>query len=71
MAKELIYRLSDPGYTIYHRAALGGLAATVRAWGMNKPEGIEAELQNDYVRLAWTDELPDQEALRRVLAASS
>ncbi len=70
MAKELIYRLSNPSYTIYHRAALGGLAATVRAWGANKPEGIEAELQNDYVRLTWNDELPDQEALRRILAAS-
>jgi CRISPR-associated protein Cas8a1/Csx13 len=70
MAKELIYRLSNPGYTIYHRAALGGLAATVRAWGASKPEGIEAELQSDSVRLAWNDELPDQEALRRILAAS-
>src|SRR5205085_282800 len=70
MAKELIYRLSNPGYTIYHRAALGGLAATVRAWGANKPEGIEAELQSDYVKLAWSDALPDQEALRRILSAS-
>lgn len=70
MAKELIYRLSNPGYTIYHRAALGGLAATVRAWGANKPEGIDAELRDDYVRLAWDDELPDQEALRRILSAS-
>src|SRR5437867_4302502 len=70
MAKELIYRLSNPGYTIYHRAALGGLAATVRAWGAIKPEGIEAELQSDYVRLAWGNDLLDQEALRRILAAS-
>lgn len=70
MAKELIYRLSNPGYTIYHRAALGGLAATVRAWGANKPEGIAAELQSDFVRLAWGDGLSDQEALRRTLAAS-
>jgi CRISPR-associated protein Cas8a1/Csx13 len=70
MAKELIYRLSNPGYTIYHRAALGGLAATVRAWGASKPEGIEADLQRDFVRLAWNDDLSDQEALRRILAAS-
>ena len=28
----LVYRLSDPGFTIYHRAALGGMAATIRAW---------------------------------------
>ena len=33
MENELIYSLSHPGYTIYHRAALGGLAATIRAWG--------------------------------------
>lgn len=70
MAKELIYRLSNPGYTIYHRAALGGLTATVRAWGENRPAGIEAELQRDHVRLAWGDELEDQEALRRILAAA-
>jgi CRISPR-associated protein Cas8a1/Csx13 len=70
MAKELIYRLSNPGYTIYHRAALGGLAATIRAWGANKPPGIEAELQSDSVRLAWGDDLPDQEALRRIFDAS-
>jgi CRISPR-associated protein Cas8a1/Csx13 len=70
MAKELIYRLSNPGYTIYHRAALGGLAATIRAWGTNKPEGIEADLQRDFIRLAWGNGLSDQEALRRILAAS-
>jgi CRISPR-associated protein Cas8a1/Csx13 len=70
MAKELIYRLSNPGYTIYHRAALGGLAATIRAWGASKPPGIEAEVQPDFVRLAWGDDLTDQEALRRILDAS-
>jgi len=30
--KSIAYRLDDPGFTIYHRAALGGLAATIRAW---------------------------------------
>jgi CRISPR-associated protein Cas8a1/Csx13 len=70
MVKELIYRLSNPGYTIYHRAALGGLAATLRAWGANKPEGIEADMQRDFVRLAWSDDLSDQEAMRRILASS-
>jgi len=70
MARETIYRLSNPGYTIYHRAALGGLAATIRAWGENKPLGIEATLQRDHVRLAWTDDLSDQEALRRIIEAS-
>lgn len=72
MAREITYRLSNPGYTIYHRAALGGLAATIRAWGDDKPDGIEAELCNDNVsvRLSWGDDLTDQEALRRILAAS-
>lgn len=70
MAKELIYRLSSPDCTIYHRAALGGLAATIRAWGDHLPEGIQAELDSNSVRLTWTDEISDREALRRILAAS-
>lgn len=70
MAREITYRLSDPGYTIYHRAALGGLAATIRAWGDDKPDGVEAELRNDSVRLSWGGDITDQEALRRILAAS-
>src|SRR2546423_1827379 len=68
--RELSYRLSDPNFTIYHRAALGGLAATVRAWGKNPPDGIEAEVTRDSVRLSWDDGLTAQEALRRILAAS-
>jgi CRISPR-associated protein Cas8a1/Csx13 len=68
--RELSYRLSNPNFTIYHRAALGGLAATVRAWGKNSPEGIEAEVTRDGVRLSWNDSLTAQEALRRILAAS-
>jgi len=64
MEKELIYRLSNPGYTIYHRAALGGLAATIRAWGAHPPEGITAEVTRDCIRLAWSDRKTDQEALR-------
>jgi CRISPR-associated protein Cas8a1/Csx13 len=70
MEKELIYRLSNPGYTIYHRAALGGLAATIRAWGTNPPDGITAEITRDRARLAWSDQTPDQEALCRILGAS-
>jgi len=70
MAKELIYRLGNPGYTIYHRAALGGLAATIRTWGDAKPEGVEAELERDSVQLNWNGSLTDQEALQRLLAAS-
>jgi CRISPR-associated protein Cas8a1/Csx13 len=70
MEKELVYRLSNPGYTIYHRAALGGLSATIRAWGTNLPDGITAEVSRDYVRLAWNNEITDQETLRRILDAS-
>lgn len=70
MGKELIYRLHNPNYTIYHRAALGGLAATIQAWSNNPPKGIAAELQKDFVRLSWADDLPDQEALRLILDAS-
>ncbi|MDC3952629.1 type I-MYXAN CRISPR-associated Cas8a1/Cmx1 [Polyangium jinanense] len=70
MAREMIYRLTDPGYTIYHRAALGGLAATVEAWGKKGPEGIRASVTSGEVRLGWGDELTDQEALRRILDAS-
>lgn len=70
MAKQLTYRLTNPGYTIYHRAALGGLAATIRAWGKNAPAGIEAEFTRDSARLAWGDDIAEQEALRRILNAS-
>lgn len=70
MANQLAYRLNDPGYTIYHRAALGGLAATILSWRKNPPEGIMAEVKRDGVRLTWGDEITDQEALRRILAAS-
>ncbi|MEX2140455.1 MAG: type I-MYXAN CRISPR-associated Cas8a1/Cmx1 [Pirellulales bacterium] len=70
MEKPLIYRLSNPGYTIYHRAALGGLAATVRSWGGHQPQGITAELSSDGIVITWADGLTTQEALRRILAAS-
>lgn len=70
MARELIFRLSDPAYTIYHRAALGGLAATVRAWGNRPPAGISARLARDHVRIAWGDDVTDQNALRQILDAS-
>lgn len=73
MARELIYRLTNPDYTIYHRAALGGLAATALAWREKRgkpPQGIEHEVKRDRVRLAWGDALTDQEALQRILDAS-
>jgi CRISPR-associated protein Cas8a1/Csx13 len=70
MAHELNYRLSNPNFTIYHRAALGGLAATIRSWGANKPESIETEVTRDSVRMSWDDDITNQEALRRILAAS-
>lgn len=75
LPNPLIYRVSDPGYTIYHRAALGGLAATVRAWqdddnNYDSPEGIIAKLAGDTIELLWMDDMPAQEVVRRILAAS-
>lgn len=66
---ELIYRLNEPRWTVYHRAALGGLAATIRAWE-TPPAGIEASCTRQEVRIAWGSELSDREALRRILDAS-
>jgi CRISPR-associated protein Cas8a1/Csx13 len=72
MAQELTYELHDPRYTIYHRAALGGLAATIRAWKIREttPKGIRAETTADRVTLSWSKELTDREALQRILQAS-
>jgi CRISPR-associated protein Cas8a1/Csx13 len=66
----LNYRLSDPNYTIYHRAALGGLAATIKAWDKSPPEGILPKLEQNSVTIEKTGELTDQEALKRILDAS-
>ena len=66
----LTYCLSDPNYTIYHRAALGGLAATIEAWGKSPPEGILPKLKHDSVTIEKTGDLTDQEALKLILNAS-
>jgi CRISPR-associated protein Cas8a1/Csx13 len=66
----LTYRLSDPNYTIYHRAALGGLAATIKAWGNSPPVGILPKLEQDSVTIEKTGEMTDQEALKSILDAS-
>lgn len=75
LPNALIYHLSDPGYTIYHRAALGGLAATVRAWqdddnDYDPPEGVTATLTRDTVELSWSNGLPALEIVDRILKAS-
>jgi CRISPR-associated protein Cas8a1/Csx13 len=75
LPNPLVYRLSDPGYTIYHRAALGGLAATVRAWQdedneHDPPAGITPKLTRDAVELSWSEDLPAVEVVRRILDAS-
>jgi CRISPR-associated protein Cas8a1/Csx13 len=70
MAKEIVYKLTNPGFTVYHRAALGGLAATVRAWGKKGPDGIKAEYDRETVRLSWGSAGTDQEALRSILQAA-
>jgi CRISPR-associated protein Cas8a1/Csx13 len=66
----LTYRLSDPNYTIYHRAALGGLAATIKAWGKSPPIGILPKLEQESITIEKTGDLTDQEALKRILDAS-
>jgi CRISPR-associated protein Cas8a1/Csx13 len=73
LPNPLVYQLTNPGYTIYHRAALGGLAATVRAWQEDEdiaPEGINAKLTSDTVELSWASNLTTEEALREILSAS-
>ncbi len=66
----LTYHLNNPNYTIYHRAALGGLAATIEAWDKSPPEGILPKLEHDSVTLEKTGDLTDQEALKQILDAS-
>lgn len=71
LPNPLGYRLSNPNYTIYHRAALGGLASTIQAWGNNQPEGITARVERDEVVLSWDGErLTDQDFLRILIENS-
>src|SRR6266508_4604429 len=70
LPNPLEYRLSNPNYTIYHRAALGGLAATVRAWGNDPPNGISGKVERNRVLLEWSNDLSDQEFLQRLVDAS-
>ncbi|MBD2301542.1 type I-MYXAN CRISPR-associated Cas8a1/Cmx1 [Nostoc sp. FACHB-190] len=66
----LRYYLNDGNFTIYHRAALGGLAATITAWEDNPPEGIQTTVESDFVEITWDESLTEQEALGRILEAS-
>ncbi|HUC93259.1 MAG TPA: type I-MYXAN CRISPR-associated Cas8a1/Cmx1 [Paenibacillus sp.] len=73
---RLVYRLDNPAYTIYHRAALGGLASTVRAWSKEgdgeelADKGIHGQYDEMSVTLEWGDAMEGTEALRQVLQAS-
>jgi CRISPR-associated protein Cas8a1/Csx13 len=66
----LRYSLNDGNNTIYHRAALGGLAATIMAWEDEPPEGIYTTVESDFVEITWDESFTEQEALRRILDAS-
>ncbi len=44
LPNPLVYRLSNPNYTIYHRAALGGLASTIMAWERISPKELLPKL---------------------------
>jgi len=70
MALDIEYRLSDPNFTVYHRAALGGLAATIEAWNGNSPDGIIANAERDRVILQSSDDISEKEAVKRILEAS-
>jgi CRISPR-associated protein Cas8a1/Csx13 len=70
LPNPLVYRLSNPNYTIYHRAALGGLAATIQAWDEEQPSGIKAEVERDQVHLSWDESLSDQDFLHRLIRVS-
>ena len=63
---ELSYRLSNPNYTIYHRAALGGLAATIKGLEGAMPDGLTAEVTPDSLRIWWPEELADRDAVARL-----
>jgi CRISPR-associated protein Cas8a1/Csx13 len=66
---KLIYKLNEPGYTIYHRAALGGLAATLLSWDQ-PPEGIHFSVDEELVEISWDNTLSEKEALESILASS-
>ena len=51
----IVYRLSDPGFTIYHRAALGGLAATIRSWNARLKHGMPPPLPLSFVEARGTN----------------
>lgn len=70
LPNPLVYRLSNPNYTIYHRAALGGLAATIHAWGKKQPDKITAKIERDEVSIAWDENLSDKEFLQILLENS-
>lgn len=66
----LMFHLNNPNYTIYHRAALGGLAATIKAWGKSPPKGIVPKLEPESVTIEKSGDLSDKDALKQVLDAS-
>ncbi|MEL7406297.1 MAG: type I-MYXAN CRISPR-associated Cas8a1/Cmx1, partial [Cyanobacteria bacterium J06558_2] len=70
LENPIIYQLFEPNYTIYHRASLGGLAATITAWGEEQPLGITAKVKPDSIEIHWCLVLTEQEVLRRLLEAS-
>jgi CRISPR-associated protein Cas8a1/Csx13 len=68
-ANKITYRLNNAGNTIYHRSALGGLAATILSWD-ESPEGLQCRVENDTVEIGWHQGLSKKEAIRKLLGAS-
>lgn len=67
---RLYYDLQNPNYSIYHRAALAGLASTIKAWGRETPADIRCKVTDSAVSITWPDSLSDAEALQRILSWS-
>lgn len=67
---KLQYDLNTSYYSIYHRAALAGLASTIKAWRQNGPPDLHCEVSSSTVEIGWTDNISDVEALKRLLAWS-
>jgi CRISPR-associated protein Cas8a1/Csx13 len=71
--RSIHFRVDDPNYTNYHRAAVGGLAATIAAFQKMPdlaPEGLSLSFDEQTVTIEYPDDMKRGEVFRRMLAAS-
>lgn len=64
------YQLTNPNYTIFHRAAMGGLASTIYSWGPNQPDGIHVTISPTAVSITKDEAVSARDAVQRILEAS-